>query len=108
MADVSIKDLGYSIGDQFSIEMDCRTLFWSIDARYDYLVRMGELEGERFIGNNMMKQNMTSIECTIREFIDGPNGFAPSSDFEKTVIINDLANFIPRLWNKAEFVDNLP
>ena len=58
--------------------------------------------------NNMMKQNMTSIECTIREFIDGPNGFAPSYDFEKTVIINDLANFIPRLWNKAEFVENLP
>ena len=50
----------------------------------------------------------TMIECTIKEILSNPKGFAPADGFTRTLIINDFANYIPKVWKQTNFSANLP
>jgi len=48
---------------------------------------------------------MTQMECTIRAFLESNGPKFPSKSFKRQVIINDLKNFVPRLFNGTSFAN---
>ena len=52
------------------------------------------------------KKDPTLIECTVKEFVSTSGDGKFPSDFTRQVVINDLENYLPRMWNSTIFANN--
>ena len=65
-------------------------ILWLLMNLYNYAIDLGERPGPWRRGEWIVDTDLTTIECTIKSFIKGPEGKSEKLHFDYSIFINDV------------------